>query len=266
MGDRRTDDRRPDAARPAHGQADPLDAEPSAARAGDEGDSEEVQDRQEEAARGVDEVLQGEPHQPGGVVLAASRAVSGLHLPVLRPTDTVRPGQDVRRARLSVRPTPGREAPELPLAGPDRHHATRDPRLGAAPARHLRGQPDRVDVLHVRDHEQGPALPDDGVAAPLHHFHRALPRRSRPLLGDDEPVDGRPGCHHAAARAEDPGTLPFQRRSSKASPKPGSDDDEAGNGAKRPDTPPPTPAPAAAAVPQTPQVRRVKRKKRHARR
>src|SRR5581483_2866618 len=35
--------------------------------------------------------------------------------------------------------------------------------------------------------------------------HRAVPGRSRSLLGDDEPLDGRAGTDHAAARAADAG-------------------------------------------------------------
>src|SRR5581483_3761986 len=66
--DRRSDRDRADAARAADGQADPLDAEPAALRAADEGDPEEVQGRPAEAERRADEVLPGEPDQPGRVV------------------------------------------------------------------------------------------------------------------------------------------------------------------------------------------------------
>ena len=50
----------------------------------DEGDPEEVQGRQAEAERGVDEVLQGEQHQPGRLVPADARAVPDLHRALLR--------------------------------------------------------------------------------------------------------------------------------------------------------------------------------------
>ena len=69
--DRRADDPRPDLPRAARRPADPLDAEPAGARAADEGDPAEVQGRPREDERGVDEVLQGEQHQPGLVVPAA---------------------------------------------------------------------------------------------------------------------------------------------------------------------------------------------------
>src|SRR6185437_12779319 len=73
--DRRVDGDRPDAARAVDGQADPLDAEPAALRAADEGDPEEIQGRQEAAERRADEVLPREQRQPGGVVPADARAV-----------------------------------------------------------------------------------------------------------------------------------------------------------------------------------------------
>ena len=80
LGDRRADGRRADPARAADGAADPLDADAAAARAADEGDPEEVQGRQAEAERRADEVLQGEPHQPGRLVPADARAAAGVHL------------------------------------------------------------------------------------------------------------------------------------------------------------------------------------------
>ena len=81
--DRRADRAGADPARAADGAADPLDAVAPGARAGDEGDPAEVQGRPHEAERGADEVLQGEPHQPGRVVPAAARAVPGLHRALL---------------------------------------------------------------------------------------------------------------------------------------------------------------------------------------
>src|SRR6202007_631896 len=73
----------PDAARPAHDPADPLDAVAAEARAADEGDPEEVQGRQAEAERGADEVLPGEQDQPGCLVPADAGPASGLHRPLL---------------------------------------------------------------------------------------------------------------------------------------------------------------------------------------
>ena len=49
---------------------------------------------------------------------------------------------------------------------------------------------------------------------PLHH---PLQGGSRPLLGDDEPVDGRPGPDHAPARSEADGCRP--KRSSRTPPR-----------------------------------------------
>ncbi len=77
--------------------------------------------------------------------------------------------------------------------------------VGLPAARDLRGQPGALDLLHVRDDGQDAADDHDDRPADLHHRHRALPGRPRPLLGDDEPVDGRPGPRHAAADAEDAG-------------------------------------------------------------
>ena len=76
------------------------------------------------------------------------------------------------------------------------------PLVGLPAALHLRGEPDRVDVLHVGDDGQDAALDHDGAAGRLHPADRALPDRPRPLLDDDEPVDGRPGARDAEAGAE----------------------------------------------------------------
>ncbi len=62
---------------------------------------------------------------------------------------------------------------------------------------------DGVDALHVGDRGQDAAHDLHAHAARLRVRDRALPCRSRSLLGDDEPVDGRPGADHAAADAED---------------------------------------------------------------
>src|SRR4051812_5233154 len=83
--DRRTDDPRPDLPRPARRPPDPLDAEHAGPRAADEGDPAEVQRRPPEDERGVDEVLQGEQHQPRLLVPAAAGAIPDLHLALLRP-------------------------------------------------------------------------------------------------------------------------------------------------------------------------------------
>ncbi len=67
----------------------------------------------------------------------------------------------------------------------------------------LRGQPDRVDALHVDDDGQDAAGDPARPPPRLHLGRRPLPGRSRPLLDDDQPVDGRPGSRHPPARAED---------------------------------------------------------------
>src|SRR6185503_8090266 len=77
--DHRAHDPRPHPARAADRAADPLDAGAPGPRAGDEGDPAEVQGRPREAQRGADEVLPGEPDQPGVVVPPAAGAVPGLH-------------------------------------------------------------------------------------------------------------------------------------------------------------------------------------------
>ena len=73
------------------------------------------------------------------------------------------------------------------------------------------GQPDLLDLLHVDDDGQDAAADHDVHPADLHHGDRALPGGPRHLLGDDEPVDGRPGARHAAARAEDRARAPPAR-------------------------------------------------------
>ena len=49
-------------------------------------------------------------------------------------------------------------------------------------------------LLHVGDDGQDAADHDDGPAARLRHVPAQLPGRPRHLLGDDEPLDGRPGA------------------------------------------------------------------------
>ena len=91
------------------------------------------------------------------------------------------------------------------------------------------------------------ADPDDGPAADLHQLHRALPDRARDLLGDDEPVDGRPGHRHPAARAANAARPADDRRPEdgrrgrrrRGSGRRGKGD--AGNGART--EPPPQPKP-----------------------
>src|SRR5207244_6880729 len=135
--DRRPDDHRPDAARTADGEADPLDAEHAGPRAADEGDPTQVQGRPPEAQRRADEVLQGEQHQSGGLVPAARRPVADLHRPLLHA------------AALRQAPPAGQP---LVAALRAQHRAARERALvGLDPDRDLRAQSVRLDVLHVRD-------------------------------------------------------------------------------------------------------------------
>src|SRR5438034_3239461 len=187
--DRGADDSRPDRARAARCAADPLDAEPAGARAPDEGDPAEVQGRPPEDERGADEVLPGEQHQPGVVVPAAAAAVPDLHLALLRPAELLEARSGPVVALVLSRRAEHRRSDHLALVG--------------IPAdRDLRREPDRVHVLHERDDGQDPAVDHDGAADRVHPAHRALSGRPRPLLDDDEPVDGRPGLGHAPARTE----------------------------------------------------------------
>src|SRR5689334_4342511 len=86
LGDRRADDHRPNRSCPVDGAADPLDAADAGAHAGDEGDPAEVQGRQEAPAGRADEVLPGEPDQPGCVLPAAGASDPGFLRALLRPT------------------------------------------------------------------------------------------------------------------------------------------------------------------------------------
>ena len=107
-------------------------------------------------------------------------------------------------------------------------------------ARRLRREPDGVDAVHGGDGGQVAADALHDHAARLRLRHRALPRRPRPLLGDDEPLDGRPGADHAATVTKTPAPAP-ERRSSRTPPK---DDGASGNGAS-PSRRAPKPAPSA---------------------
>ena len=95
-----------------------------------------------------------------------------------------------------------------PLVAPLRpeHHLAHDGVLGRLrPARRLRGEPDGLDAVHGPDGRQGAAHALHAHAARLRLRDRALPGRARPLLGDDEPVDGRAGADHAATGRADAG-------------------------------------------------------------
>src|SRR5207245_1316681 len=140
---RRADHPRPDPARPADDQADPLDAVSPAPRAGDEGDPAEVQERQAEAAGRADEVLPGEQRQPGRLVPSDRAADAGVLRPLLRAAGFLEASPE--RVALVARPRPGHlEAGDVAL-------------VRLRPARDLRREPDGLDVLHGHDDGQGAA-------------------------------------------------------------------------------------------------------------
>ena len=189
LGDRRADRDGAAADGPARGQADPLDAGDAGAHAGDEGDPAALQARQGEAEPGADEVLPGQPGQPGRSVPAAPRPVPRLHRALPRAA-AVLEAPAGRKPVVVRRPRPG-------------HHGPRERALvGLPPARDLRRQPARLDVLHVHDDGQDAADDDDDPPGRVRPGDRQLPGRARHLLGDDEPVDGRPGGRHAPVDAE----------------------------------------------------------------
>src|SRR5581483_9767984 len=115
--------------------------------------------------------------------------VPGLHRALLRAAH-------VREASAARRPL-------LPALHPvdRRAHDNALGRLRAA--RRLRRLADGLDALHVGDRRQDAADALHDHAARLRVRDRALPGRARPLLGDDEPVDGGPGAHHAPPHPED---------------------------------------------------------------
>ena len=127
------------------------------------------------------------------------------------------------------------------------------PLVGLRAARDLRGLADRLDVLHGRDDGQDAAEDHDGPAARLPHGRLALPDRPDPLLDDDEPLDGRPGPRHAAARAEARAGAALRRRRRRSARR-ATRRRPAAAGSRRPPPSRPTPKPPPA------QPRRVKKK------
>ena len=102
--------------------------------------------------------------------------------------------------------------------------------VGLPAARDLRRQPARVDVLHVHDDGQDAADDDDDPPGRVRPGDRQLPGRARHLLGDDEPVDGRPGARHAPVDAEGGS----RRRSGRSRTPPKSEPPRASDGAAEP--------------------------------
>ena len=185
LGDHRGHDRRPDLPRAADGPADPLDAGAPGARAGDEGDPAEVQGRPAEAERRADEVLQGEQHQPGRVVPADAGAAAGLLLAL----------------------------PDAAARGEAHHrHVARDRAISTRTSlEHWSGYVllaiyagSQVASTYFMGAQMDKTQRTIMMILPLIFLTVvvALPDRPRPLLDDDEPVDGRPGPDHAAADAE----------------------------------------------------------------
>ena len=264
VGDRRHDGPRPDGPRAADDPAAPLDAVAPGARAGDEADPAEVQARQGEAERRAHEVLPGEQDQPGCVVPADAPAAPGLHrallhaqelryeLPLHDPADV----RDVGRVEgcMQGRARPDRRARRAVVAAlhPEHHGG----RLGVGYV---------LLVVYVASQMASglfmasPTAPKSQriifMVMPLVFVFviANFPAGPCSLLGDDEPLDGRAGSHHAAARAAD------SRAGSPSGAPPGlppqEDEGTSGNGAS-PEPPAPKPAPAANAAPR--QVRRKK--------
>src|SRR5262249_4026965 len=77
--------------------------------------------------------------------------------------------------------------------------------VGLRPPRRLRGQPGRVDDVHVHDDGQDTALRVDGAADLLHLHRRPVPGRPCPLLDDDQPLDSGAGAGDASPGAQDAG-------------------------------------------------------------
>ena len=189
-------DRRPHGAgphppRPAGHPPDPLDAEPSDPRPGDEGDSAAVQGRPAEAERGAHEVLPGEQDQPVRVVPADRVPDPDLHRALLRP------------ARLRGRDLPAVPGVLPPVARSHRHHRAHEGRLGAGAPRRLRDQPAHLDLADVdADAVDRAARDDHGAPDRLHPVHPQLPHGPHDLLADDEPLDDRAGPRHPPPDAE----------------------------------------------------------------
>ena len=195
--------------------------------------------RQAEAERRADEVLPGEPDQPGRVVPADARAVPGLHRALLRAARTS------RRSRRRCIPAASRSSTS------SRRSPTTRRRTGAASCCSSSTSASQMASTLYMSATVDKMQRDDlhAHAARVRVRDRALPGRPRPLLGDDEPVDGRPGADHAPARAEDAGAASVEKKSSRTPPQ--DDGDGGGNGAKRePDAPKPAPARIAAAAAQ----------------
>ena len=90
-------------------------------------------------------------------------------------------------------------------------------------------------------------------------FVSRLPDRARPLLGDDEPVDGRPGPDHAAARCRSPARPPRgpRARSARSRTAAAADAGSRRNGATAAEPPKPADAAAAAAASSEEEGRRA---------
>ena len=168
--------------RPADGQADPLDAEPAEFAP----QMKEIQKKyKQDKAKQNEELMKF--YRENNINPAASCLPMLLQLPVfislyymLKHFSKNFPAG---RSDLSFGCTSSRISPTH-----DDSHWWRLP-----PARRLRRQPDGVVALHGGDGRQDAADALHDHAALLRLHHRALPGRPPPLLGDDEPLDGRPG-------------------------------------------------------------------------
>ncbi len=194
-------------------QAGALSAANAGAHAATAGAPQEVQERQAEAQRRDDEVLQGERGHPALRLPAAAGAVPGLHLAVQRAQDDRWLEAAATRTRggpAGVRADPGRggERPEgqglrrsarrhLPARQHFLGYPRRDPRVGAHQRRH--DVPDDAaehEARHDAAGTDGSGQPD-GAVAEDNGLHRAAVRalglvlglRPGHLLGYQQPVD-----------------------------------------------------------------------------
>ena len=166
--------------------------QPAEPRAGDEGDPAEVQERQAKQQEELMRFYRENNDQPGGLVPADRGPVPGLLRALLRAAEVLE--ASARTATSLARLRPGH--PEAATSHWSGYVLLVD----------LRREPDRLDVLHgpTMDKTQRTML----LVMPIAFvFFARLPGRARPLLGDDEPVGGRPGPDHAAADAEDAGAV-----------------------------------------------------------
>ena len=187
MGDRCADDSRSPCDRASRGQATALNAQNAGIFATDQGAATEVFERQAQAARGVDGLLQGERHQPVLVVPADAAADAHLHRALLRPQESDEGGS--RRRPFVHGDCSGhhRRRSDAWVASRD---LAADLRHVAAPV--VRSQRSAHDskTAALADATDSDSNRVGGPHLPRHH------RGTGSLLGDDEPLDLRATARH----------------------------------------------------------------------